>query len=148
VTANEADHVARFVASCYASFPRFADFTAWSMFYFAAASFSEMSRRISGDNWSRGFLLAEDDHFVDAMRRLSPAHRRQPELAARVAAALEPVNVAGLADPGKRNWYGVDVEDAIRAAPRLNASADAIRRLFAVSNADMPAAPGLTTATE
>src|SRR5205085_8423659 len=36
---GDADHVARFVAGCYTAFPRFTDFTAWSMFYFAAASF-------------------------------------------------------------------------------------------------------------
>ena len=47
-----------------------------------------------------------------------------------VAAAIEPVNVAGLADPAKRNWYGVDVEDAVRAARKLGASASAIRHLF------------------
>ena len=46
----------------------FEEFTAWSMFYFAAASFSEMSRRLYGDTWSRGFLLSQDQRFVAAMQ--------------------------------------------------------------------------------
>ena len=41
-TLAEADHTARFVAGCYAGFPRFDDFVQYSMFYFAAASHAEM----------------------------------------------------------------------------------------------------------
>ncbi len=160
ITLAEADHVARFIAGCYNAFPRFDDFSAWSMFYFAAASFSEMSRRLHGDAWSRGFLFANDDRFVRQMHACSPIggaeappYDRPPfdrapcdglvggansgrgdSLAARVAAAIEPVNIAGLADREKRNWYGVDPDDAVRAAHKLNADADAIRRLFAVTN--------------
>jgi tetracycline 7-halogenase / FADH2 O2-dependent halogenase len=127
----EADHVARFIAGCYAAFPRFEDFTAWSMFYFAAASFSEMSRRLHGDAWSRGFLLKNDDRFVAAMSTLAPSRGTHSDLAARVAAAIERVNVAGLADRAKRNWYGIDVEDTVRAAPKLDAAPEAIRALYA-----------------
>ena len=156
VTRREADHVARFVAGCYAAFPRFADFTAWSMFYFAAASFSEMSRRLHGETWSRGFLFTEDDRLVRAMLSCSPVAMTlvgeaeaspyvpsdtkaltddspHGNLAERVTAAIEPINVAGLAVQTKRNWYGMDPEDTIRAAHKLNASPDAIRRLFAVA---------------
>ena len=129
-TLAEADHVARFIAGCYAAFPRFEDFTAWSMFYFAAASFSEMSRRLHGDEWSRGFLFAADNRFVTAMRDLSPARGPSPGLAARVAAAIDPINVAGLSDPAKRNWYDVDVGDAVRGADKLRADPDRIRGLF------------------
>ena len=140
-TLAEADHVARFIAGCYAAFPRFEDFTAWSMFYFAAASFSELSRRLHGDGrlghrslgegGSRGFLLSQDERFVAAMNRLSPKADLKVGLSsAGVAAAIAPINVAGLADPAKRNWYDVNVEDAVGAAHKLNAAPDAIRRLF------------------
>ena len=133
-TLAEADHVARFIAGCYAAFPRFEDFTAWSMFYFAAASFSEMSRRLHGDTWSRGFLFAGDDRLRRAMHDCSPLDWAMADRDARAAAAIEPINVAGLADPAKRNWYDVDEEDTVRAAHKLGASGDAIRRLFAVTN--------------
>jgi FADH2 O2-dependent halogenase len=132
-TLAEADQVATFIAGCYAAFPRFDGFTAWSMFYFAAASFSEMSRRLHGDTWSRGFLCAHDEDLVATMRRLSPARGWSPDRFARVAAAIEPINVAGLADQAKRNWYGVDVEDTVKAANKLHATADAIRALFSVA---------------
>lgn len=129
-TLAEADHVARFVAGCYAAFPRFEEFTSWSMFYFAAASFSEMSRRLHGDQWSRGFLCASDADLVTAMRDLSPTRGPSSDLAGGVAAAIDRINVAGLSDPAKRHWYDVDVEDAVRAADKLRADPDAIRALF------------------
>jgi flavin-dependent dehydrogenase len=133
----EADHVARFVAGCYAAFPRFDAFAAWSMFYFAAASFSEMSRRLSGDGWSRGFLLANDEALTTAMAALRPVAAgtasRGPSNAGAIAAAIDPINVAGLADPEKRNWYGVDVEDTVRAADKLGAAPEAVRGLFTAS---------------
>src|SRR6185369_6447082 len=73
VTLAEADHTARFIDGCYAAFPRFEQFAAFSMFYFAAASFSEMSRRLKKP--SPGFLFADDPAFVEAMAATSPASR-------------------------------------------------------------------------
>jgi FADH2 O2-dependent halogenase len=127
---EDADHTARFVAGCYASFPRFEQLTAWSMFYFAAASFSEMSRRLHGDGWSRGFLLREDDRFSAAMRELSPLRDSPADFAARVAQSIAPVNVAGLADSGKRNWYAVDADETAAAAWKLGVDASRVRALF------------------
>src|SRR5687767_1736659 len=60
VTLAEADHTARFIAGCYSAFPRFDTFTAYSMFYFAAASFSEMQRRLTPERASGGFLRTAD----------------------------------------------------------------------------------------
>src|ERR1044072_6829049 len=45
-TLAEADWTARLIAASYAGFPQFPLFTTLSMFYFAAASFSEMARRV------------------------------------------------------------------------------------------------------
>jgi hypothetical protein len=36
-----------------------------------------------------------------------------------VTRAVERRNVAGLCDPAKRNWYGVDLEDVVRGAAKL-----------------------------
>jgi FADH2 O2-dependent halogenase len=145
-TLAEADHVARFIAGCYAAFPTFEDFTAWSMFYFAAASFSELSRRLHGDGGlGRGFLLSQDERFVTSMRDLYPkADLKVGLYSAGIAAAIEPVNVAGLADPDKRNWYGVDVEDAVRAAYKLEAAPELIRSQFAITK---PTTTGTTATT-
>ena len=67
VTLAEADHTARFVAGCYAAFPQFHDFVAYSMCYFAAASHSEMLRRLGRQ--PPGFLRAGDREFATAVER-------------------------------------------------------------------------------
>jgi len=134
VTLAEADHTARFIDGCYAAFPRFEQFAAFSMFYFAAASFSEMSRRLKKP--SPGFLFADDPAFVEAMAATSPAsrslasHPSAGDQAHVIAAAVERLNVAGLCDPAKRNWYGVDLEDAVRGAAKLGVTPDAVTALL------------------
>ena len=57
------------------SFPRFDAFAAYSMFYFAAASFAEASRRLTPDGAGIGFLGAAHRDFAAALARLSPAAR-------------------------------------------------------------------------
>ncbi len=134
VTLDEIDHTARFIAGCYAAFPRFERFVSYSMFYFAAASFSEMRRRLSPSprgfgaaraRPSRGFMLAADQAFAGAVRRGPMVDE------AAIALAIDPVNIAGLCDPRKRNWYGVDFEDAVRGAEKLGATVDEIRAALA-----------------
>ena len=115
------------------------------MFYFAAASFSEMARRVGAPGRPRRFLCADHPGFGEATLRLSPARLAAggsspgagrpggPPLhgagyAAAVAAATEELNIAGLCDPAKRNWYGVDLEDAVRGAAKLGVSEDMVRR--------------------
>ena len=129
----EADHTARFVAGCYAAFPRFADFAAYSMFYFAAASFSEMARRLGRAPLAPGFLACADPPFAAALRRIGAALRDAaisgPPLADEVTRAIEPLNIAGLSDASKRNWYGVDVEDVVRGSGKLGMPAEEVRRV-------------------
>jgi len=121
-TLGEADLTARFIAGSYAAFERFPLFAAYSMFYFAAASFSEMARRLSSDRAPRGFLCAGSPAFTDALKRLSPARCSAPDIERYeddVAAAVAEWNIAGLCDRRKENWYGVDLEDTIRGASKL-----------------------------
>jgi FADH2 O2-dependent halogenase len=119
-TLAEADHTARFVAGCYAGFPRFDDFVQYSMLYFAAASYAEMARRVAPER-AGGFLRAGDPLFVSALSELSPAvvEREPRALADGVRRAVETVNIAGLCDARKRNWYEVEIADAIAGAPKL-----------------------------
>jgi FADH2 O2-dependent halogenase len=120
VTLAEADHTARFIAGCYAAFPRFEQFAAYSMFYFAAASYSEMARRLGVHAPAGRFLCADRTAFADALARLSPQrHAPAPGYAAAIARAIEPLNIAGLCDAGKLNWYPVDLQDTVRGAPKL-----------------------------
>jgi len=99
------------------------------MFYFAAASFAEASRRLTPDAAGIGFLGAAHGGFTAALRRLSPAAdcTSSPACFANdVRAAIEPLNVAGLCRPEKANWYSVDAADLVDGAPKLGVGADAV----------------------
>jgi tetracycline 7-halogenase / FADH2 O2-dependent halogenase len=138
-TLADADLTARFIGGCYAAFPRFAQFTAYSMCYFAAASFSELARRIDGARRPSRFLCGDDDMFRAAIERLSPARQGGDDgYAARIAAAIDHRNIAGLCDPAKRNWYGVDLDDAVRGAHKLGVTADAVERANCLSSSSLP----------
>jgi FADH2 O2-dependent halogenase len=127
-TLAEADHTARFVAGCYASFTRFDDFRHYSMLYFAAASYSEMSRRLG--RTPPGFLMAADPRFAADLARLSPALGPRADLDREVAVAIERINVAGLCDPARKHWYPADMEDAVRGAAKLGVSASEVRAML------------------
>ena len=119
-TLADVDHAARFVAGCYAAFPRFEQFAAYSMFYFAAASFAEMSRRLGVHSPDARFLAADRAAFAAALVSLSPQARAFDDgYVEEVARAIEPLNIAGLCDATKDNWYPVDLQDTIRAAAKL-----------------------------
>ena len=60
-TLADADRTARFIAGSYAGFRDFPMFASYSMFYFAAASFSEMARRLDSPRTPRGFLCGDSD---------------------------------------------------------------------------------------
>jgi hypothetical protein len=105
------------------------------MFYFAAASFSEMQRRLTPERTSGGFLRAADESYVSAMRELSPANN--PSVAdffARVTDATAPINVAGLCNPALRNWYPVDLEDTVRAAHKFGLTPGRVRDALEFAN--------------
>ena len=119
-TLADVDHTARFVAGCYAAFPRFEQFAAYSMFYFAGASVAEMSRRLNVHSPDARFLAADRLAFADALVRLSPQTTAfERDYATAVGRAIEPLNIAGLCDVAKRNWYPVDVQDTVRGAAKL-----------------------------
>jgi len=65
------------------------------------------------DKWGRG-SFKEDSHAYVA----ASGH------------AVEPLNVAGLCDPSKANWNGVDLQDMIRGAARLGVSEAAVREML------------------
>ena len=123
-TLAEVDHTARFVAGCYSAFPRFRQFADYSMFYFAAASFAEMARRLCVHSPESRFLASDRRSFADALVRLSPQSRGlDAGYASDVATAIEPINIAGLCESRKRNWYRVDFDDTIRGASKLGVTA-------------------------
>jgi FADH2 O2-dependent halogenase len=125
-TLGEVDHTAAFVAGCYGGFPRFDAFAAYSMIYFVAASYSEMARRVGSPARPRRFLCADHPLLGPAALELQPAASGDGYAAA-IAAACEPLNIAGLCEPGKRNWYGIDLEDSVRGAAKLGVAPEQVR---------------------
>ena len=126
-TLAEADAAARLVSALYASFSDFPLFARLTRLYFAAASFAEASRRLGRGRQSGSFLSADHPTFGPALRECCRmAVERRPDqrerLLGRIAEAIEPLDVIGLSDESRRNWYPVDADDLRAAAGKLGAT--------------------------
>ncbi|CCW34707.1 FAD binding protein [Chthonomonas calidirosea] len=139
VALAEADFTARYVAACRKAMGCFPLFAALSMFYFAAASFSEMARRLRRPNLAAHYMAEDRKDFMEGWARceaMLDAVLEQPTPAAllcferAVAEAVENLNVAGLCDPHKQNRYGVDFEDVVRGAEKLGFTPETIREII------------------
>jgi FADH2 O2-dependent halogenase len=135
--AAEADQIDRVVAGAYAAMAQFDVFAAQAMLYFVAVSFAEVRQRLSADEstaWS-GFLGA-DDPLLAPLPRESLSRLRTMNVQSRAERdgfvswmhrAISPRNVAGLADPQRRNLYPVDLEALMEAHARLGLTRDQLR---------------------
>ncbi len=139
ITLAEVDATADFIGGCYAGMRRFPLFSALSMFYFAAASYSEIARRLGKTDRAKRYLLTDHPTFGKAMRACADWVGTQgnaaseEEIAAfaqRVAEGIQCLNIAGLCDPEKRNWYGVNLNDLIINAEKLGISPDAMKAVL------------------
>ena len=131
-TRAEAETAARLVAASYALFGSFPAFAALSMLYFVAASYSEMARRLGRAELAAGFLLQKRPGFREAFtRHCERALSGTPSTDAEIYPQMEPFNIAGLCDPEKRNWYGVDLGDVVRGAPKLDATPGEVEAFIA-----------------
>ncbi|HZT42007.1 MAG TPA: tryptophan 7-halogenase [Chthonomonadaceae bacterium] len=138
ITLAEADGTAQFIRACYAAMPSFPHFAAFSMFYFAAASFSEMARRLERSHLVRRFLAADHLAFSAGLRDCAARLTGSPVtaeddagiFAQEVAERIACLNVAGLCDPIKRNWYPVDLEDVVHNAEKLGYTPETMAALL------------------
>lgn len=135
---TEADQLAatRLIVALYANMHDFPTFSALSLLYFSAVSYAETAHRLGKPELAPSFLLHTHPTFGPASRSLCERalHLETPAQAAQIREdilhTIAPINVAGLGDPSRRNWYPVDAADLIEAAPRLNVSAEDIRNLL------------------
>ena len=127
-TLAEVDSTAEYIGASLRSLSNFRVFSAFSMFYFAAASYSEMARRLDKRHLVTRFLAADRSEFRAGMRRsielmpqviADPTEHNLAALERQVADAIACLNIAGLADPCKGNWYGVDLQDVVDGASLL-----------------------------
>jgi FADH2 O2-dependent halogenase len=134
-TDNELLAAAELIAALYATMDRFPAFAALSMLYFAAASFSESARRLGKPKLAPSFLL-HDDPLGVAMRRCyqrakqTSTQQEMTDLANEVSRAIEPINIAGLNNPQRSNWYPVDASDLLNSAAKLQSTREQISELL------------------
>ena len=118
----------RLISALYTNFGNFPVFSAISLLYFAAASYTEAVRRLGRSQLTSSFLLYDHSSFGEECARvLEQAHSVSDQSTTRamieeIRRVIEPVDVAGLSDFTRRNWYPVDAEDLLRAAHKLHAS--------------------------
>ncbi|HEY8166045.1 MAG TPA: FAD-dependent monooxygenase, partial [Gemmatimonadaceae bacterium] len=126
--AAEADQIDLVVAGAYEAMSHFDLFAAHAMLYFATVSFAEVSQRLTpGDSiaWS-GFLGVGDPVLeplpraaLQRLRQITQSRGKIGTAEARrefdewVSHAISPRNIAGLADPSRRNLYPVDFDTLI-----------------------------------
>jgi FADH2 O2-dependent halogenase len=136
-TLAELDVTAALVQALYANMGRFDVFAAVSKLYFAAAMYAETMRRLGRPERANSFLLANDPVFGPALRHgietaLSSSTTTDQQAAIEAALeAIEPFDLAGLADPLRRNWYPCSASDLLAAAPKLGVKRLAIEELLA-----------------
>lgn len=133
----EADQIDLVVAGAYEAMAHFDLFAAQAMLYFAAVSYAEASQRLApadDDAWN-GFLGVGDPVLnelpAESVARLSRITRRDARSGSEgerqkfvdwLSAAIEPRNIAGLADRKRANLYPVDFEALVDGHDRLGMS--------------------------
>ncbi len=127
--ATEADHLADLIRGAYRARRDFSRFGAFTQLYFAAASFQEAGRRLAPAfcDWTwEGFLGAGDpvitDTLAGALERLESPLEGDETFESWLASAIAPRNLAGLADPSRRNLYPVDLDALVRSSALLGLS--------------------------
>ena len=130
---HDVDAAGRLVAALFASFDDFPLFAELTKLYFAAASFAEAARRLGRAELSGSFLSHDHAAFGPALAAIcSDALDRGSRvgLSKRIALAIAPLDVIGLSDRSRRNWYPVDSRDLLDAAPKLGATRSEIEELL------------------
>jgi tetracycline 7-halogenase / FADH2 O2-dependent halogenase len=123
----------RLVAALYNNMADPELFSALTLLYFAAASFTESTRRLGKSRLAGGtFLLGEHATFAPRARDCLRVAMRRPRgserdaLLRRINETIEPVNIAGLGDASRRNWYPALASDLREAAGKLDSSRDEV----------------------
>ena len=158
-TLQELDVAAKLVSALYSSMCDFPLFSALSLLYFAAASFTETARRLHRPGLARGFLLCNNPEFGPRLRSCCDGVLRafsnggataavRASLIDDVYSVIEPYDVAGLCDRSRRNWHPVTARDLLNASGKLGVSQAEIKELLARSgfvdagsNSPAPIAP-------
>jgi FADH2 O2-dependent halogenase len=136
ITQVELETTARLVGALYATMDRFELFKALSLLYFAAASFSEVARRLAKPDLAPSFLLCQDPEFAPQLIELCESAKRVrspgevENLKRQIMLAIEPFDLAGLTDSNRDPWYPASGDDIYRNATKLGVTREQIAKLF------------------
>jgi tetracycline 7-halogenase / FADH2 O2-dependent halogenase len=131
-TEGELLAASRLIGALYATMSNFPAFTAVSLLYFAAVSFTESAQRLGKPELARGFLLDEHPRFGPAARVLLERAYKLDGAADTLAFTeevlrlIEPFNLGRFGDPARRNWYPVRGEDLLDSGYKLGAGREEI----------------------
>jgi tetracycline 7-halogenase / FADH2 O2-dependent halogenase len=135
-TLDELDTAAALVDALYPHLGDFEVFTALTQIYFAAAMFAETERRLGRNDGKGSFLMQHHPQFGPASKECfqraskQVKGKEQTTLLRDIAAAITPINVGGLANPARRNWYPARAEDLLEAASKLGVGRNEILALL------------------
>lgn len=124
------------IAALYAAMGDFPLFASLLRLYFAAASFGETVRRLGTPDRAGGYLMHDHPQFGPRLHEIclqvagGLGGIDRQDLMRQVNAAIEPIDVAGLGVPGRRNWFPVEAADLLGASSKLGVSPEAIERLL------------------
>lgn len=125
-TLHEVDRAARLISTLYRNMDRPAVFNALTLLYFAAASFTEAAHRLKKPELAGNtFLLGDHPIFAPAFNQCVELVQNGAEpqrIIKHVLAAIEPIDIAGLADSSRRNSYGVFASDLRNASHKLRST--------------------------
>lgn len=127
---------ARLIGALYANLANFPVFTALSLLYFTAASYSEMVRRLGKPRLATSFLLYEDPRFGPNCQRILQRAlavgrgRESAELVEEIFRTIEPFDVAGLGRRERSNWYPVEAEDLLRGVSKVDSTHSEVMKML------------------
>lgn len=127
---------ARLIGSLYRSMADFPLFTSLTLLYFAAVIFAETARHLGKAHLAHSFLLCDHPEFSPQCRDIFDRVReiKTPADSWRIQndilSIIEPINLAGLGDARRRNWYPVDAADLYANGWKLGATHEDISALL------------------
>ena len=127
-TTREFEATARLVKALYDRMDRFDRFKEMSLLYFAAASFSEVTRRLGKSKLVGDFLLCRHPVFAPQLRELCESP--DDDQTARIHEAIAPLDVIGLTDRSRDPWYPALAADLFRNAAKVGATESDIAALL------------------
>jgi tetracycline 7-halogenase / FADH2 O2-dependent halogenase len=142
---------ARLIAALYANMHDFPVFSALSLLYFTAVSYSETARRLGRAHLAGSFLMRDHPVFGPTSRtlveraRLPRSAQESVELTRDIHQAIQPWNLAGLGDCRRENWYPVHAEDLLNGASKLNVTYEEIARMLERCGMELTPAGGAGT---